>query len=152
MTNIERFWSHVRKDSNNECWIWLSSLTEDGYGIFWIDHYHNIRAHRYLYELVKGKIPDGLVIDHLCRNPKCVNPNHLEAVTNKENLLRGNGFGGVNSRKTHCKRGHELTPENIYGGIKGRGRDCKLCKAVTRNERHQRRLACRSLTRQGIPQ
>lgn len=84
-----------------------------------------ILAHRYVYEQVFGPIPNGLVIDHLCRNGLCVNPEHLEAVTNEVNILRGMGTPAVNSRKTHCKNGHELLPENCWNR-KGR-RACKIC-------------------------
>lgn len=84
-----------------------------------------IMAHRHAYEQVFGPIPNGLVIDHLCRNGLCVNPEHLEAVTDKVNILRGMGIPAVNSRKTHCKNGHELIPENCWNR-KGR-RACKIC-------------------------
>jgi len=90
-----------------------------------------ILAHRVAYEKAFGSIPKGLVIDHLCRNGLCVNPQHLEAVSNATNILRGNGAPAVNARKTHCKRGHELALENTYRRKNGK-RDCKLCNKIRR--------------------
>ena len=91
-------------------------------------------AHRVAYEEEYGEIPDGLVIDHLCRNGKCVNPKHLEAVSSVENVMRGNGAPAKNSRKTHCIRGHELNQENTWSRADGR-RDCKVCDKIRRKMR-----------------
>jgi hypothetical protein len=129
----ERFWSKVNK--TELCWIWQGALSEKGYGTFSIRG-KQIRAHRYSWELVNGKIADGLVIDHLCENKACVKPEHLEPVTNKENLLRGE-VGKKNAEhhkaKTHCRNGHEYTEENTaHWNRKSRGvltRRCKVCYA-----------------------
>ena len=88
-------------------------------------------VHRVVYEWVHGPIPEGLVIDHLCRNGLCYNVNHLEAVSNKENILRGNGFAAKNARKTHCHRGHELNDQNVWKRKNGK-RDCKVCDRIRR--------------------
>jgi hypothetical protein len=124
---IDRFWSKVIRITDS-CWIWKGALKDDGYAQFWISNQHPPHQeyiHRFVYEITKGSIPDGLAIDHLCRNRACPNPDHLEAVSSKENVLRGIGITAVNSRKTHCKHGHLLTAENIY--VYDKGRVCKLC-------------------------
>ena len=118
----ERFWSKV--DKTDSCWIWVGGRMSAGYGTF-TSFGRNILPHRYSYKLFKGDIPEGKQIDHLCRNTICVNPNHLEAVTQKENLLRGVGICAQNSRKTHCIHGHEFTKENTR--FITLGRQCKEC-------------------------
>jgi len=109
----------------SDCILWEGTVTDKGYG--WE---RNQYAHRKAYERAKGQIPPGLQLDHLCRNRRCVNPDHLEPVTRKENILRGESFSAQNARKTHCERGHELTPENTYMRKDSRGgRQCKTCRA-----------------------
>jgi hypothetical protein len=88
-----------------------------------------ILSHRFSYEHFVGPIPEDLTLDHLCGNPECVNPEHLEPVTHKENILRGNGWSGRNIRKTHCPQGHPYDDTNTYlrPGQQG-GRDCRECR------------------------
>lgn len=93
----------------------------------------SIFAHRFSYIIHKGEIPPKLVIDHLCRNTLCVNPDHLEAVTHKENLLRGIGPTSINAKKTHCIHGHEYTPQNTDYKPNGTRR-CKTCHLRISNQ------------------
>ena len=118
----ERFWSKVEKGPS--CWEWMAGKSS-GYGKFRLNGVKK-RAHRLSWEWKNGEIPEGLVIDHLCRNSGCVNPSHMEAVTQLENVRRGFGICAINARKTHCKQGHEFTKENIYVRKFG-GRNCKKC-------------------------
>src|SRR5258706_12037463 len=105
----ERFWAKVDVRGPDECWAWTAG-TVCGYGSFSVPGPRTVRAHRWIYEQVNGPIPDGLQIDHLCRNSLCVNPTHLEAVTGKENAQRGL----CGRLKTHCKHGHPLSGENLH--------------------------------------
>lgn len=87
MPVIDRFWQKV--DTTGDCWMWTGSLNGKGYGVFWdADAVRLVLAHRYGYELAKGTIPDGLVVDHTCRQRACVHPDHLDAVTTRENNHR----------------------------------------------------------------
>lgn len=125
MSAEQRFWSKIDLDFETGCWNWSSSLNRNGYGEFWFNG-TSVRAHRFSFELLKSKILHGLQLDHLCRNRKCVNPNHLEAVTNHENVIRGIGPTAKNYSKTHCESGHEFTKENTYLKKHG-GRECRTC-------------------------
>lgn len=119
----------------NDCWGWKDYIDTNGYSQFSIDKLP-IKAHRYSYELFRGEIPEGMYIDHLCRNRSCVNPEHMEIVTNVENVLRGEGVGAKNARMEYCKRGHKLIPENVYFNKKQNQRQCKLCSAIrSKNKR-----------------
>lgn len=118
----ERFWPKVRVGKTpQDCWVWIGARHFKGYGSFCG------KAHRFSYELFKGPIPAGLTIDHLCRNTYCVNPEHLEAVTNRENILRGISPPAIFAKKTHCSKGHEFTPENTYIRNYKIGRKCRIC-------------------------
>ena len=104
---------------SNECWPWEGGRDRRGYGIAWRDGKH-LGAHRLVYEHLVGAIPAGLTLDHLCQNPSCVNPIHLEPVPLKENIQR------YHRLKTHCLRGHELTPDNLIRRTSG-WRMCRRC-------------------------
>jgi hypothetical protein len=123
----EKFLLCVEKNVNG-CWEWTKGKDIKGYGrcSMFFGGRREQMAHRVSYLLFKGDIPEGLSLDHLCRNRKCVNPDHLEPVTNHENILRGEGGAGINARKTHCIHGHEFTPENTIIRSVG-GRSCRIC-------------------------
>lgn len=139
----ERFWPKVEKTPIG-CWNWLASLNGHGYGQFHLSNSQNIAAHIFAYRLVKGNIPKGLELDHLCRNRKCVNPDHLEPVTRKENLIRGKTLVAQNLKRTHCPKGHPYSDENLTNWEKKQGkRSCKTCKNERMNtlnrEKHERK-------------
>jgi hypothetical protein len=126
----DRLWEKVREQDcgyETPCWVWTASTAGEGYGSIGLGRQAEGKAytHRVAYELIVGKIPDGLTIDHLCRNRRCCNPAHLETVTQAENNRRGNGWSGRNHRKTHCKRGHPLSGDNL--GRAKLGRECRAC-------------------------
>ena len=122
--SMDHFWQYVAKSNPTECWQWKGGTTGRGYGSFW-DGARYTGAHRIAYSFAKGPIPEGLQIDHLCRNKLCVNPAHLEAVTQKVNVLRGIGITAQNAKKTHCVNGHEFTKKNTMQWSGGRA--CKAC-------------------------
>lgn len=150
-----RFLKHITVDSSG-CWV-FGRYSKDGYGRFKPWRHMTLAAHRYSYEIHKGSIPSGMVIDHLCRRKQCCNPEHLEPVTPKENVRRGvlrevvisrdpaisarfraagRSVRAKNARsQTHCKRGHEYTEANtrFFRGI----RHCRACAVVRREARRQ---------------
>lgn len=137
-TAEERFYYYA--DTSGECWNWTGPISPYGYGIMRGKDIPSRHAHRFGYILLRGPIPDSLVLDHLCRNRRCVNPDHLEPVTNTENVMRGEGFAPKNAAKTHCDAGHEFTPENTYTrSRKQGGRQCKTCTLDRKRERYQAR-------------
>ncbi len=134
----ERFRAKVAIRGADECWEWLASVTNGGYGRYRLPGRH-VTAHRFGYERAMGAIPEGLDLDHLCRNRRCVNPRHLEPVSERENTLRGESFAAVNARKTHCHRGHPLSGDNVY--VWHRMRACRTCSKVNRQRYEARRKA-----------
>lgn len=138
-----RFWSKIDKRGPEECWEWTAALMGNGYALFRVsDHEPKIMAHRYAYQDVVGPIPDGLTIDHLCKNRACCNPAHMEVVTRGENAIRGGGTkAAVAVRKAKadraCPSGHPRTPEHARKGPDGYWR-CRTCRNI-REGRDSRR-------------
>lgn len=117
----------------DKCWRWTGSLhPNSGYGRFWIEAHTDRLAHRLSYQWATGEIPQGLTIDHQCRNRWCVNPQHLRPMTNVENVMIGMSPFAINARKTHCPKGHEYTPENT--GRAGSERYCKECRKIYKRQ------------------
>ena len=126
------------------CWLWLGATIWGGYGRIKFGDRHQL-AHRVSYEVYTGHpIPAGMTIDHLCRTRSCINPTHLEVVTQQENVLRGQGLAAHHAKKTACVQGHPFSPENTITGKRPSWRVCRQCKLVS--DRDYKRRA-RSLTK-----
>jgi len=121
----ERFLSNI-STNNGGCWVWNGFINNYGYGEFGISG-KRYRAHRVSFSLFSGELVNGMVIDHICKNKACVNPDHLRQVTQKFNCLDNSSSPpAINSVKTHCKYGHELTDDNVYKHSSGRY--CLTCR------------------------
>ena len=137
---VDRFWALVNIGATNECWLWRNAAPIRGYTTFHLytgsnkptdGRQQTIFAHRMAYILTYGPIPKGFEVDHLCRNPACINPAHLEAVTRSVNWLRSDTPSAVNARKTHCLRGHLFEEANIWHSpSKPTHRWCRACFKV----------------------
>lgn len=135
-TTTDRFWAFVEK---TDCWNWTGNLNTDGYGRFWDgENRRHVQAHRWSYEKLRSAIGPGLQIDHLCRNRRCVNPDHLEPVTPRVNTLRSTAVTAAHAAKTHCPQGHEYSAENTYRNAAGR--HCRICR-LEASRRHRRKKA-----------
>lgn len=132
-TPEERFWPKVRKTET--CWIWTAQVGKGGYGYFRING-RSGGAHRAAYLIFVGAIPEGYEVDHLCRVPLCVNPEHLEAVPPRINNLRSMSPAALNARKTHCPRGHDYTPVTDR-----QGKTKRLCRTCINKAQRDRAAA-----------
>lgn len=150
MTVDARFFSKVRMTSG--CWVWTAALGGSGhqvgvgfpenwgYGKFW-DGERLVSAHRFAYEQMVGPIPEGLDIDHLCRNRRCVRPDHMEPVSRRINTLRGNTLPAENATRTHCPEGHPYDDTNTRVRVRGgrRSRECRTCSRARCRKVNRRR-------------
>jgi hypothetical protein len=129
-----RFWNKV--DKSGKCWLWMGHRNEQGYGQYYYQSRLQ-RAHRVSYILTGHTIPLTYMLDHLCRNTSCVNPEHLEPVTNRENVLRGRS-SALKLRREYCKQGHRMVGDNLniihYKGKKSH--TCRLCQTEQRRQRY----------------
>lgn len=142
----ERLLKYSIPVTESGCLIWIGYTNEYGYGKITV----NDKAkwvHRVAYELAKGRIEKGLDIDHLCRVRCCINPDHLEAVTRRVNLLRGNTNTAMHAAKVLCKRGHPLSGANLRIDVKGNGisaRQCRACDLIRQRSRAARKKVVRN--------
>lgn len=134
---VASFWHKVEK--TDTCWVWRGTRQTKGYG-YHVASKRGSLAHRFAYQLLVGPIPDGLQVDHVCRNRWCVRPEHMRLVTPRENVLAGIGISAQNARKTHCLRGHPFEGTNLLRDSKGR-RMCATCRRQQNRESYQRRKA-----------
>jgi hypothetical protein len=145
---LARFLAYI--EITPSCWLWTASLDKDGYGTMQANH-KKIHVHRFSYEHFVGPIPEGLTVDHVCHNAnpdcrggrdcqhrRCIRPDHLEPVPDRINLIRGNSPFVLNSRKTHCKHGHEYSEVNTYVARRGT-RHCRTCRQRWTNENRARK-------------
>ena len=121
-----RFWSKVAK--TDTCWLWTGGQNRNGYGVIHYYDGHREVAHRTSWRLAGRYLDPSLTLDHLCRVRHCVNPDHLEQVTNRENVLRGDTLPAKWLNRTHCLHGHEWTPENT--GRHRKNRRCRACDRI----------------------
>jgi len=136
--DLKRFYSKIKFNEETWCWDWVGTTLQRGYGHFKLKR-KIWRSHRLSYLIHKGDLIEGLTLNHLCRNRKCCNPDHLEQITSKENILCGESFSAVNKRKTHCKRGHEFTEENTINLSRNR-RECRKCRKLHDHNKYYKDL------------
>ncbi len=137
-----RFWAHVDKSGPGGCWIWKAAKSIGGYGRFRTGSLANKTrrheyAHRVAYQLCVGPIPGELQLDHLCRVRACVRPDHLEPVSCRENLLRGDTITAACAAKTHCPMGHAYAGANLLVWSDGQRR-CRECRRATKRASYRR--------------
>lgn len=133
----EDIWGSIIVGSPDECWPWFRSLSTSGYGQFFFNKRLHT-AHRVTWELANGPVPEGLQLDHLCRNRRCCNPSHLEPVTGLENIRRS---PLCNGSRTHCPQGHPYDADNVMINSVSKSRMCRTCNYADSNARKRRRRA-----------
>lgn len=134
-----RFFAKVRQDG--DCWVWTGHISRDGYAHFNAGDLRQVMTHRWSWEFFRGPIPDGLVLDHLCRNRSCVNPDHMDVVTSQVNILRGEGVAALNAKKTSCPFGHPY-----IGRMSRTGRPYRACLRCQALASHEYKLRLKTTT------
>ena len=150
MTELDRAMEYVLPEPNSGCWLWMGGQG-GGYGRIRFEG-RMVQAHRMIYEQIRGLVPLGMTMDHLCRNQVCVNPDHLEAVTNRVNVLRGKGLTAANVRRNHCVNGHGFSPSNTRLEPKnktGFRRVCLTCQRERQRHYYWQRIKKRADTERG---
>ena len=131
----------ISPEPNSGCWLWTGAVGSHGYGqVGKTPEFNTTVVHKILYEEKFGPVPDGLELDHLCRVRCCVNPDHLEPVTRRENIMRGIAPSALQAKQSECKNGHPLSGDNLrtYKTKYGIGRKCKICAEQWLSENHER--------------
>ena len=135
----ERFFKFIKISQGGDCWDWIGAKNSDGYGMFLFSNglvraRRQFRAHRVSYSIFKGELSKDLVIDHICRNKSCVNPDHLREVTNKVNIIENSSsIAALHKAKNFCSNGHEYTIENTFYRSNASHRNCKQCNRNNAN-------------------
>lgn len=133
----------MRIDVTDTCWLWTGAVKDNGYGV---TSYKGRQwyVHRLVWTIARGDIPKGLQMDHLCRVRNCCNPAHLEPVTQRENLIRGETWARDNAAKTHCPKGHLLEGDNLIVELGKTGREQRKCRTCHNERRYKgsATLAC----------
>jgi hypothetical protein len=138
-----RFWTKV-ETGETECWLWTGAINRNGYGRFVVGVKDTRVAHRVAYEALVAPIATGLQLDHLCRTRRCVNPAHVEPVTQAENLRRGETITAKAVATTHCPKDHPYSGENLYVNPEGH----RLCRQCARDRNARRRIEHPEIVRQ----
>lgn len=142
-TRLAIFWSKVRILDMSTCWEYLGGTSLQGYGRVRIDNV-SYYSHIVAYTFIKGEIPEGYEIDHICRNRACVNPGHLRAVKPYLNIIENSeGVAAKNSKKTQCSKGHQYVEGSYYESKKNNGRVSRVCKICTRtyNKNYRKKIS-----------
>lgn len=147
-SEIER---RIIPEPNTGCWLWTGHTNGRGYGRAHINRKRTAVIHRLIYELLVGKVPDGMVLDHLCKTTLCCNPKHLEVVTQRENVLRGLApltGGAAQAAKTHCPSGHTYDLTNtvyVRGRSGGFYRQCRACNNARKRRAYAEKIRPKEL-------
>lgn len=144
----KRFWDLVLIIPFSECWIWIGETSQKGYGKFHLGIPYSKKyqyAHRYSLGLTR-KLDQSKVIDHICRNRACVNPEHLREVSQYQNTIENSlAIPAINKIKTHCIHGHAFTKENTKIRAKNKGRDCRVCRRIS-NSKYKKKNASKNIS------